>query len=170
MNTPESPEITLLQQRLSDLEARYHNDIQCRDTMLETAKATIARQVEELGAVKAERASLLRCSKGHIHNQAYGSPCPICERDALRDGMEEFLAFVVRLHKLACAAVDFKGAQCDDDHEVQALRSVARDGEFELALSAAQALLSGAAPGEPSADHDSPTGTADDQTKAGSHD
>lgn len=39
-------------QRLSDMEAKYHDDIQCRDTMLDTATATIARQVEELAAVK----------------------------------------------------------------------------------------------------------------------
>lgn len=39
--------------RVEELEARYHNDIQCRDALLETATATIARQEEELATVKA---------------------------------------------------------------------------------------------------------------------
>ena len=41
--------------------------------------------VETCNRYETARDGLLRCSKGHIHNQPYGrGPCPICERDALK--------------------------------------------------------------------------------------
>lgn len=151
MNTPESPEIALLQQRLFDMEARYHNDIQCRDALLETAKATIARQGEELAeawkearrlgeeyGISADYLSALICGVGDKAAE---------ERDTLREGLERCIGVLEEAHSWipdgSRRTPEQRGAKLATGFDVN-------DALTET-LSAAQALLSGAANREPSA-------------------
>ncbi len=45
---------------------------------------------------KAEFLNLLRCSHGHIHNQEYGKPCPMCELKSKEQMFGNVLAVVHR--------------------------------------------------------------------------
>lgn len=65
---------------------RYHAQIATKHGVLQGGK-TIAQLEADNERLRDTCASLLRCSKGHIHNQPHGSRCPICEYEANRSSV-----------------------------------------------------------------------------------
>jgi hypothetical protein len=66
----------------------------CHCDVVELPRKCIICRNEDLirAAIEREREKvpkdLLRCTKGHIHNQPYGKPCPMCELDCIKRCLE----------------------------------------------------------------------------------
>lgn len=96
----------------------------------------VCSHCDELREQLADYHKMLRCSAGHVHNQEYGKPCPICERDELRsqiqrerentDRLAEALEIVSGCYvRCRCGALVCK--RCKDDQDVDyALKALAQ--------------------------------------------